>query len=425
MNAGGGLNVPDCCDSHPGLVLIGSSVRALAASALRAGYQVFAADQFGDEDLRRMALAATVIEDWPQGLTDYFAQLPASPSLAGWLYSGALENHPELLEQLSALRPDLRCLGCNPSTLRRVRDPFLLREHLTKAGLACLELGRADDAPQLNGAWIEKPLASGAGLNVRRRHLPDDRIVPGTYLQRQVTGQSLSGLFIADGFSRSRLLGLSLQLNGERATGAGGFVYCGSFAPLSPSDLSGSANAPDVFEQAERTGTVIAEAFELRGLFGIDFVQEEASGTLWTLEVNPRATASMELYERAWNRSLLPLHMEACRGDLKRELMHPSAVSTDRPAWIHESLCHGKVIVYAPGRLIAPDLVDVVRSLPLEREIADLEVADIPRGGTLIEAGHPVCTLLASGRSADQCRVQLLEGARLLRKALAVRASGG
>lgn len=414
----------DCCDSQPGLVLIGSSVRALAASAQRAGYRVFAADQFGDEDLQRMALATTVIEDWPEGLTDYFAQLPAVPSLAGWLYSGALENHPELLEQLSALRPDLRCLGYSAATLRRVRDPFLLRESLMKAGLACLELGRVNDAPRLNGAWIEKPLASGAGLGVRRRDLPDDRIVPGTYLQRLVTGQSLSGLFIADGYGRSSLLGLSLQLNGESATGAGGFLYCGSLAPLRPSDLNGSVHTPGAFAQADRTGAVIAEAFELRGLFGIDFIREDASGTLWTLEVNPRATASMELYERAWNRSLLPLHMEACRRNLKPDTLPPSAVSDGKPVCQGESICHGKVIVYAPGRLIAPDLVHLVRSLRLEREIADLQVADIPRGGIRIEAGHPVCTLLGSGRSADQCRVQLLEGARLLRRALADRASG-
>lgn len=417
-----GLNVLDRGDSRPELVLIGSSVRALASSARRAGYRVLAADQFGDEDLRGMALATTVIEDWPQGLMDYFQQLPADPPLAGWLYSGALENHPDLLEELSALRPNLHCLGCSASTLRRVRNPFLLREHLMKAGLACLELGRADDAPRLNGAWIEKPIASGAGLGVRRRHLPDDRIVPGTYLQRLVTGQSLSGLFIADGYGRSSLLGLSLQLNGERAAGAAGFLYCGSLAPLRPSDLSGTADASCVFAQAEQTGAVIAEAFELKGLFGIDFIREEASGTLWTLEVNPRATASMELYERAWNRSLLPLHMEACRGTLSPGTWPSSAVNDGRPVCLDESICHGKVIVYAPGRLIAPDLAHLVRSLRLEREIAELEVADLPRCGIRIEAGHPVCTLLTSGRSADHCRGQLLDGARLVRQTLTERA---
>ena len=52
------------------IAIVGASVRAAAASAVRAGFSVAAADLFADEDLREIA-DATRIRDYPDGLADW------------------------------------------------------------------------------------------------------------------------------------------------------------------------------------------------------------------------------------------------------------------------------------------------------------------------------------------------------------------
>ena len=53
-------------------------------------------------------------------------------------------------------------------------------------------------------------------------------------------------------------------------------------------------------------GTLFAELARLRGLFGIDFIVQD--GRVVVLEINPRPTASLELYERIFDQSFLQEH---------------------------------------------------------------------------------------------------------------------
>src|SRR5579871_3838271 len=87
-------------------------------SALRSGSEIWAADHFGDLDLRACATSVRV-ETYPTGLIDALAAAPAGP----WLYTGALENQPDLIERLAAIRP---LCGVGGDVLRRVRDPLAL-----------------------------------------------------------------------------------------------------------------------------------------------------------------------------------------------------------------------------------------------------------------------------------------------------------
>ena len=56
---------------------------------------------------------------------------------------------------------------------------------------------------------------------------------------------------------------------------------------------------------------MLAATFGLVGLVGVDVVIDEA-GELHVIEVNPRPTASMELFERATGESLAAAHLAAC-----------------------------------------------------------------------------------------------------------------
>ncbi len=69
----------------PVVIIVGASVRAAAQSAVRAGYQVLAADLFRDSDLRKCAESIRV-QDYPNGLLDVLSEWPPSD----WLYTGGL-----------------------------------------------------------------------------------------------------------------------------------------------------------------------------------------------------------------------------------------------------------------------------------------------------------------------------------------------
>src|SRR5262245_696592 len=78
------------------LMIVGASARAAAHSALRSGYAPRACDLFADMDLKRVAVA-TRVEDYPRGLVAAAAQHGGS----AWLYTGGLENHPQLVDQIA------------------------------------------------------------------------------------------------------------------------------------------------------------------------------------------------------------------------------------------------------------------------------------------------------------------------------------
>jgi predicted ATP-grasp superfamily ATP-dependent carboligase len=140
-------------------------------------------------------------------------------------------------------------------------------------------------------------------------------------------------------------------------------------------------------------GSVLAEAFNLRWLWNLDFVLRDEK--VFPVEVNPRYSASVEVIEMGAGISSF------------QEQCYPSL--TDRFPSI------GKGIYYARNDLRFPDSGPWEHDLTGEFDPWKLPAfADIPERGTAIPAGTPVCTLLVSGSSSGDCREQLQSRAREL-----------
>lgn len=368
---------------RPVLTIVGSSARAAAFSAARSGFFVHAGDLFADADLRHVA-ETTRIGDYPSGL----GRVIAGPQAGGWIYTGALENQPELVDAWARRRP---LLGNPGSVLRGVRDPQQLAGVFARHGLSFPAIScRADDLPR-DGSWLRKPLqsAAGAGIHPWRGVAHDPR---DGYFQQRVDGVSYSGAYLANG-SRAVLLGITEQLVGSEWTGASGFRYCGSLGPAAHSD--------QVMEDFRRIGLALATEFGLRGLFGVDAIVN-ANG-VWPVEVNPRYTASLEVLERAFSLSTIALHVEAClSGGLPDEAARRGR---DEPS--------GKAIVYAERRLRVEG--DWLKRAGLRRDNAWPQVADIPEPGSIVDAGWPIATVLAAGHDTEEVRRLLRERAAQLR----------
>ncbi|MCA9241630.1 MAG: hypothetical protein KDA37_15575, partial [Planctomycetales bacterium] len=130
------------------LAIVGASARAAAHSALRAGFQVVAADLFADRDLRA-ACCATRIADYPDALPGWLASVDAD----AWMYTGALENRPDLIRQMAAIKP---LWGCDASAVERVRDVASLHMLIKEAGIAYPETCQAPDGLPQDGSWLCK-----------------------------------------------------------------------------------------------------------------------------------------------------------------------------------------------------------------------------------------------------------------------------
>lgn len=384
------------------LLVVGCSARALAQSAVRAGFLPRAIDQFADRDLREVAPTVQVASwnELPSIAATHFPGIPC-------VYGGGLENHPDLLCQLADTRP---LIGNQPAVLRRVRDPWQLRDWAEDHRFLMPELQAS--GWQGSGNWLRKPYRSGGGRQIELHQLsgevstpqpssPGDRPanLTGWYWQRWMAGVPYSAQFLGNGRT-AWLWGVTRQLVGESWAGADQFVHVGNIGPCTlPLDL---------VAEIRRLGCQLASDFQLRGLFGVDGVLNDRGW--WILEVNPRYTSAMELLEYASGSAAVALHMEAC---LREKL--PDTVES-QPGESQPASVLGKAILYARHPYCVPESLAMVGSelWSSARKASDRmpPVADLPDPGSPVAAGMPICTVFASGTDVDTVEFQLRQQAR-------------
>jgi hypothetical protein len=239
-------------------------------------------------------------------------------------------------------------------------------------------------APDGEGRWLSKPLRGGGGTRVRAWR--GGRLAAGTVVQERIEGVPCSAAAVGDG-ADAVVLGITEQLVGERAFGVGGYRWCGSLVPP-------RVPAAALLEQARAICSRLAAAFGLRGLFGVDLVWDGERA--WTVEVNPRPTASLEAIEAASGVAVFDAHVRGCAGELVR-------VSEPRGA-------AGKAVLFATDDVVVGDT---------EAWLAR-GVRDVPHPGERIAAGRPVCTVVAQGATPDDVLGRLEDQAAQLRAEMGV-----
>jgi predicted ATP-grasp superfamily ATP-dependent carboligase len=393
------------------LIILGASVRALTESAIRAGWAVHAADLFCDLDLQAIATTAVPVgHGTADAATGYPWSLLAAaegfPPSTAWCYTGAVENHPDLIDAIARVRP----LAGNPGdVVRRLRDPVQLAAAARAAGLSFPETMSSPDRIPLDGTWLVKPLAGAGGRGIRRwtravaaNHTADRANAPDQkhIWQRFMPGTPLSASFcFAEGFTR--LLGVSRQLIGEPWCHAGPFAWCGA---VTLHTASGDPPADDrLIDQLERLGGILAARFRPVGLVGVDLVVD-AGGRVEVIEVNPRPTASMELFERSAAGSIAGSHLTACG------YATPSRSRREQPlpqsAWTWAKA----VLFAAVPTPVSQPLIDHLTYETSPWTQADggwPSLADIPRPGHIIVAGAPVVTIFAAASTPDAALASL------------------
>ncbi len=229
----------------------------------------------------------------------------------------------------------------------------------------------------LDSLWLRKPRAGSGGHGIAFFNPRTDRndTLQNVYYQQYITGPSLSGAFIAahDGV---KLLGVSRQLIGTPWLGADAFAYAGSIGPMS---LDAASE-----DNWLRIGEVLSQAFDLRGFFGVDAISSQ--NTIYPVELNPRFTASVEIFERAFSLKTIRDHVLACCGG------HLESQTNRRAEY-----CYGKAVLFAYKDSVIPAaMLDLAAELNVDPSWP--VVADIPHEGTTIRSGRPILTLITARR---------------------------
>lgn len=342
------------------------SGRALAASARRAGYLPLVTDFFGDQDTLQVAHAhVRLVGDLTHGiekcaLTDALAKLSEWGEPLGIVCGSGFEDRTQLLEHVARR---WRLFGNGADTVAKIKDPEFLSALCVSLKIPFPESSLAK--PASPGDWLAKRRGGAGGAHIRPALRPD-RAEHELYYQRKLSGNSISGLFLADG-ARAVVLGFSEQYS--MPTERQPYRYGGAVRPANV--------APNTADALTAAIQRLAAAVPLLGLNSADFLVD--GERFWLLEINPRPGATLDIFEPSQG-SLFALHMAACSGEL--------------PAATHDPEC-GKatVIVYA------------------EHDIASVPAlnwpywtTDRPVPGSTIEAGEPLCTVYADGATAMDAR---------------------
>ncbi len=301
---------------------------------------------------------------------------------------GAMENH---MRRLADAVQDLAICGSPVAAIQKCRDPFFLHRTLTSADLPALAV--ADHYPADGKPWMAKPVCSSGGTGITRTGEDSPARVPATdhvYFQQSIAGPVVGVTFVADS-RQCRYLGSAWQI--VEPLGQNEFAYHGSIGPVELAD--------SMVESLRDIGESLRQACGLVGWFGVDFVLQDQ--TPWLLEVNPRYTASMEIHERATGQSLFARHLAGCK----------NKSSTEGDERKHSGMFGKRYVFNDLKRTLA---IDAELHLQLQDSGRGMlpKVTDIPREGTVIQPGQPICTVWSAGDDAESINLELVRKVRYL-----------
>jgi predicted ATP-grasp superfamily ATP-dependent carboligase len=168
------------------VLVIGVDVVSLAASARKAGYRVYAADYFGDQDLKCLCHESrSIVKQTPGGncgqlsidfKPEAFLQLTReflkNNERDAALLSSGLDDSLDVLFELNDMIP---ILGNHPSVIEKARDKTRFFQELKRLGIPHPETAIVEDfeeakekSKDIGYPVLVKPLRSFGGAGIRK-----------------------------------------------------------------------------------------------------------------------------------------------------------------------------------------------------------------------------------------------------------------
>ncbi len=334
----------------------------LASSAKRGGYEIAVLDLFNDLDTKKIAPVSEKVIGHEQGLARFsrHALLQAASSLApgnaypAIVYGSGFEGDTQLLTQLAQGR---RLYGNSVEVINFVKDPLRFFPLLKTLAIPHPEFSVTP--PIAAVGWLAKKIGGSGGAHVIDA-AQIERVDANRYYQRFVDGKNHSVSFLADG-KRAQVVGFNEPWS--IALGDWPYCYLGAINHVELPDSLTSRIRHDLDALVRETGLV--------GLNGLDFISD--GNDYRVIEVNPRPSGTLDLYDADCAEGLFHWHILASDGQLPDSLFEKKTI-------------RAHAVVYTPS------------PAHLEGDVHWPNwCSDIPAPGSRFEARMPVCMVHAEG----------------------------
>ena len=358
------------------IVIIAHSARAMAECAVRAGHWVVAVDGFADMDT-----LAVSSECWCLPLVD--GEFDRHKLLGCLAHLGTRFPHAQVVAG-SGCEPYVthmetiagwQLLGNTADCIQRICTPEFFFAALDQLSIPYPAVSFVAPPSSAQDWLCKTPLRSG-GLGVQRG---DAAAGAGHYWQRTLGGVSISALCLAQ-HGRAAWIGINR-------------LYTCTLAENLPYVYSGAESNytldKKIYDKIVSYTNNLIDHFELIGLCSIDMLLAE--NELWVLEVNPRVSATFELYRiESAATNLIDAHIRVCEGERLSDLA------------VADQSC-ANAIIYADGDYITPAI-----SWP------DWS-SDRPEAGRRLQKFDPICSVRAlSGQAEDLYNSAQKKGQQIL-----------
>ena len=331
----------------------------MAQSAVKAAWYPITIDLFADADSRELGDCVKIISptlSFPESsLLQAIRSIRRETTDIPLVYGSGVDTLADTLDSISGFA---KVMGNSPDTLRRINTPVEFFALLDSLSIPYPET--CTEKPNDSDNWLIKYSGREGGKGVFLATAEKSDLGHG-YYQKLIDGPGLTALFLANG-RQSQILGFNTQWTRQVPKGVR-FVLAGIMSAV---DLS-------LTQKQQIAGYIekLVECASLKGLCSIDFVLDD--GLCKVLEVNPRPSASMALYDEDYPQGLLFEHVNAIEG---------------------KSLCN----VIRQKEIRAMETLFAPHSYTVPEELSWPEwTADRPFSGCDISADAPLCTITASG----------------------------
>jgi predicted ATP-grasp superfamily ATP-dependent carboligase len=344
------------------ILVIGNSTRNIVCSAKRAGYTVYALDNFCDIDMQNCADKAFLIGNVPEKKINELVQTLGETD--GVILGPGFEG----------LRFK-KILGNRNSVARKVNDKLKLAKKLRSLGIPHPETRQLSKASGLKFPLMIKPRCGSGGM--QNFTVTDEEELAAIQLrsdaieliaQEFVKGVPCSTSLIGTG-DKACVIALNEQLIGIPRLTRLPFAYCGNITPF----ITQFKN--EIMEYSEQ----IALEFELKGSNGVDFIQTEKG--IVVIEVNPRFQGSLDTIELSSGINIFDAHVRSFSGELPKPAKHKRFAIRN--------------ILYTAKSIVVNERLyrRLVKCMKMEHAV------DIPKKGWTFRKDEPLTTLLETGRT--------------------------
>jgi hypothetical protein len=354
------------------ILAVGYSVRHIVCSGSRAGYEMYAADAFGDSDTKRCAR-----EYFPLDPLRLHAELKnlteVMDKVDGLIIGSGFENADFSFLKEADRR---KILGNAPEKTKEVSnkawlssrlDDLSILHPLTYTGREIAE--RRERAEHFRYPVVAKPAYGGGGTanffcHTEKELIRWAKLLPDFLYQEYIRGKHASVSTIS-----TKRAAVSVSVN-EQVIGVdslsapGPFVYCGNISPFVTKFSDGTCEIAE--ELTSNLGLI--------GSNGVDFVVTDDGPVV--IEVNARLQGSLDTVERSTGLNMVDAHVKAMRGAL------PERVAAKRYAV--------KAIVFAKHEGV------------VTRDLERGGIVDIPEKGRIVKPGEPIATGIGIGDSREE-----------------------